>query len=90
VVVPDDKGNIFTGELLSRAVKCLPFFQGKKVMTAASLSGCLSVEFLLRNLPNLECYNHRTQGEPIYVRKLKIPFHPKNKLFRVNLSLNGN
>ena len=45
MVVPDDKGNIFTGELPSKAVKCLPFFQGKKVMTAASLSGCLSVEF---------------------------------------------
>ena len=42
VVVPDDKGNIFTGELPSKAVKCLPFFQGKKVMTAASLSGWLS------------------------------------------------
>ena len=49
MVVPDDKGNIFTGELLSKAVKCLPFFQGKKVMTAASLSGCVSVEFLFAN-----------------------------------------
>ena len=49
MVVPDDKGNIFTGELPSKAVKCLPFFQGKKVMTAASLSGCLSVEFLFAN-----------------------------------------
>ena len=116
MVVPDDKGNIFTGELPSKAVKCLPFFQGKKVMTAASLSGCLPVEFLFANLPNLECYNfirhklrgtyylhwktenlpkckcynHRTQEEPIYMRKLKIPFHAKNKLFRVDLSLNGN
>ena len=116
MVVPDDKGNTFTGEPPSNAVKCLPFFQGKKVMTAASLSGCLSVEFLFANLPNLEChyhrtdtkgnlllhrktedlplkckcYNHRTKEEPIYVRKLKIPFHPKTKLFRVNLLLNGN
>ena len=60
MVVPDDSGNIFTGELPSKAVKCLPFFQGKKVMTAASLSGSLSIEFLFANLPNLECYKHRT------------------------------
>ena len=69
MVVPDDSGNIFTGELPSKAVKCLPFFQGKKVMTAASLSGCLSVEFLFANLPNLECYNHRTDT---CIGKLKI------------------
>lgn len=79
VVVPDNTCNISTGESHgvatdSNALKVLPFFKGKKVITAASLSGgnilATYVKMLMSWMEDLGLHGYLPSTDEIYQRVL--------------------